>query len=278
MEKLAKLVKKLITKIDSNDKQYSISFIVDRSLRIPALRSLLINELSDVKEYIELFYIVYFLLKGDSYEVAEFKSKNDLYYLSLEEIGDSDYIDIECEDCYGDGNMDCGECDGEGTEVCHECDGEGRVDSEDESDNECDWCYGEGELECNYCDHGKIECDYCEGDGYQQSENEYVDLNTEFWIYYGEDINREINDEMAKNDYEIIDIYDILDNAKNRGSVYLVRTENQSDQIEMDDFIDSYGDYDEVKGKHKVTGNHQLNDVPYNSFRILNTGKSYKIG
>ena len=83
---------------------------------------------------------------------------------------ESDEVDEECSDCYGNGTVDCSNCDGNGKVDCDECDGDG----EDSDGDTCDRCDGEGDFECDYCGgSGQETCDRCEGQGYINIDDTY---------------------------------------------------------------------------------------------------------
>jgi len=229
IEQLALLVKKYIEVSKKTDSKPGISYIADRSLNIQGLRTLIEKELKGTNDYLRLFYMVFFLFEGDSMEVAKFKAFNDLYYLILQEVGDKEYLENECNDCFGSGRVDCGECDGEGEIECYVCDGSGELEGV-EGPEDCDGCNGSGNDYCGYCDsEGEIECDECDGSGIIDSEEEYVYLNNEYWVFYSDEVSDELEKAENESDYGLFDAYEILD--KSKGGVYLLKTESEGAQL-----------------------------------------------
>jgi hypothetical protein len=83
---------------------------------------------------------------------------------------ESDEVDEECGDCYGNGNVDCRNCEGNGEVDCNECGGDG----EDSDGDTCDYCDGEGREDCPECGGGGQEtCDRCDGQGYIKLDDTY---------------------------------------------------------------------------------------------------------
>ena len=269
---LALLVKKFIEKSKKTDSKPSVSYIIERSLSISALRTLLEREIKTTNDLIELFYTVFFLFEGDSLEVAQFKAENELYYIIIQEVGDKEYKDEECDVCGSDGILECRTCDGDRTIDCHECGGD-----PDSIEGGCDWCDGTGEIDCDECyGDGELECYECEGAGAISSENEFVYLNNEYWIYYGEDTHEKIDNAVRESINDLIDIYDILDNTK--GGLFLLKTESESEEIEIDDFEKEFGSYYDAQGKYLVHSEFNVNQFNLtNSFRIRQMGNSWTI-
>jgi hypothetical protein len=92
---------------------------------------------------------------------------------------------IRCDNCYGDGTTACRNCDGDGTVSCETCGGDGKVEEDGEElecdscygsgEVSCDECGGGGNEECNHCDgDGSENCSTCDGDGQiETNEHEY---------------------------------------------------------------------------------------------------------
>ena len=276
IEKLALVVKKYI--LASTDIKFkpSISYIVEKSLSISALRMLVEKELPSVNDKIRMFYIVFFLIEGDDIEVAKYKAFNELYYLILEEVGEKDYDMEDCEECYH-GKIDCSTCDS-GRMECYECNGDGEIDDGDGDTMTCDECDGEGYVDCDECyGEGTYSCYECDGEGEIASEEEYVSMNTEYWIFYGDDTRRKLNEESEKGIAGLyFEPYDILDEKK--GSVYLLRTDDESEKIEIDEFEED-APYHDVEGKYKIEYLYDLSDYEIGSgaFRITRLGRSWTI-
>ena len=276
IEQLALLVKKYIEVSKKTDSKPGISYIADRSLNIQGLRTLIEKELKGTNDYLRLFFMVFFLFEGDSMEVAKFKAFNDLYYLILQEVGDKEYLENECNDCFGSGRVDCGECDGEGEIECYVCDGSGELEGV-EGPEDCDGCNGSGNDYCGYCDsEGEIECDECDGSGIIDSEEEYVYLNNEYWVFYSDEVSDELEKAENESDYGLFDAYEILD--KSKGGVYLLKTESQSEQLTLDEFENTFGPYYDVQGMYRLHSEYNLKDFNLsNSYGIIKWTNSYVI-
>jgi len=276
IEQLALLVKKYIEVSKKTDSKPGISYIADRSLNIQGLRTLIEKELKGTNDYLRLFFMVFFLFEGDSMEVAKFKAFNDLYYLILQEVGDKEYLENECNDCFGSGRVDCGECDGEGEIECYVCDGSGELEGM-EGPEDCDDCNGSGNDYCGYCDsEGEIECDECDGSGIIDSEEEYVYLNNEYWVFYSDEVSDELEKAENESDYGLFDAYEILD--KSKGGVYLLKTESEGAQLTLDEFENTFGPYYDVQGMYRLHSEYNLKDFNLsNSYGIIKWTNSYVI-
>lgn len=276
IEQLALLVKKYIEVSKKTELKPGISYIVERSLKIDGLRTLIQKELKGTNDYLRLFYMVFFLFEGDSMEVAKFKAFNDLYYLILQEVGDKEYLEENCDDCFGSGMVNCDECYGEGEIECYTCDGSGELEGI-EGPEDCDGCSGSGNDYCSYCDsEGEIECDECDGSGIVNSEEEYVFMNNEYWVFYSDEVSDELEKTENESDYGLFDAYEILD--KSKGGVYLLKTESQSEQLTIDEFEDTFGPYYDVQGMYKIHSEYNLKDFNLSkSFGIIKWTNSYVI-
>jgi len=96
--------------------------------------------------------------------------QSNLFGFTLVEV-DSEYADVTCDYCNGDGYMICDECDGNAEIDCGDCGGDG----EDEEGESCRTCNGDGKESCDNCNSdGTVTCDYCDGagtiDDYDKSE------------------------------------------------------------------------------------------------------------
>jgi hypothetical protein len=92
---------------------------------------------------------------------------------------------FRCDNCYGDGTTACRNCDGDGTVSCETCGGDGQVEEDGEElecdscygsgEIGCDECGGSGNEYCENCDgHGTEDCSTCDGDAMvDTSEHEY---------------------------------------------------------------------------------------------------------
>jgi hypothetical protein len=104
-------------------------------------------------DLVKFVYITYFLLRG-YYKVEEIiKMVNNIYVVEIEYYEDQAYIHVQCDSCYGSGEVECNNCDGDGEVDCRSCDGDGQHD-------------------CYYCNDGKVECSSCDGDGNQTEEDD----------------------------------------------------------------------------------------------------------
>lgn len=135
---------------------------------------------------IKIVLYVYSLKKTNNFQLAEQMISN-LFLVNLIST-DGDFAEVECEECYGNGEVACDNCRGEGTIQCEECDGIGETvctncDGEGEIDDDtCTECNGYGEIRCENCDgsgelscddcygSGELSCDVCSGEGYIQSD------------------------------------------------------------------------------------------------------------
>ena len=251
--KVAKLVFDFIKKSKNTDASPGISYIVNKMLSLPALNMLLTSNYTP-KEILQIGYMVFFIFEGDDYVSAEWKSKNDLYFLQVKEVGDSYRKEVSCEDCDGSGYVTCSECDGERELSCEYCDGTGMATDEEE----CYYCDGNGYIDCETCDaDGETTCETCNGDKVVESDEDYVFFNEEKWVIGNPDTASEL--ENIRNSGELTgELYNILDNDK--GSVFLIGTAGETENMEFNDFEYEYGDYYELQGHYMVESVKNLND------------------
>jgi hypothetical protein len=124
---------------------------------------------------VRVIYYTYFLSKGFKQDDI-FILLDKIYIYTVEDYEEKLYIDLECNECYGDGYVECDSCDGSTRETCGTCDGEETVD--------CDSCNGEGTQECGYCDgkgseteeddegdETEVECVHCDGRGAEECDS-----------------------------------------------------------------------------------------------------------
>jgi len=261
----AKIIVQFIRRIKKTDSKPGISYIINKVLSLPVLNTLLTSNFT-TKEILQIGYMVFFIFEGDDYASAEWKSKNDLYLLDVDEVDDLDYIDITCEDCDGSGEMTCNICDGDRQIVCDNCDGEGIFDGV-----ECEECYGTGYIDCEDCDgSGEIVCDSCDGNREVQSADQYVFFNGEMWVIGNPETARKL-EEIYKIGELTDDLYDILDEDK--GSIFLVKTHYQTKEMELSDFEQRYGDFYDLHGHYEINSIINLKDSKYN-FLIDNRSKN----
>ena len=106
--------------------------------------------------------------------------KSNLFGFTLIEV-DSDYADVNCDYCDGDGYNMCDSCGGNGKTDCESCGGDG----ENEEGESCWACDGEGRTGCDDCDDdGTIACDYCDGSG---SIDDYDKSEVTQWFFVSYD-------------------------------------------------------------------------------------------
>ena len=260
ISKIAKLVFDFIKKSKNTDASPGISYIVNKMLSLPALNMLLASNYTP-KEILQIGYMVFFIFEGDDYVSAEWKSKNDLYFLQVKEVGDLEKKEIPCEDCDSSGYVTCSECDGERELSCEYCDGTGKIYDDG---SECPYCDGAGYIGCETCDtDGETYCETCDGNQEVESDEDYVFFNEEKWVIGNPDTASQL--ERMRNSGELTDeIYDILDNDK--GSVFLLSTAGDVQDMEFNDFEYEYGDYYDLKGHYIIESVKNLNDSKHNFY------------
>lgn len=122
------------------------------------------NEYARVMSATDIVMASFLLPFVDTPDVLETKYDEIIYNLfgyTLIEI-DSDYSEVECTECSGNGYDSCNHCGGDGEEECSSCGGDGQ---DDEGDT-CDECSGDGKIHCDYCEgDGTINCSECGGSG-----------------------------------------------------------------------------------------------------------------
>ena len=253
-EQIAPLIKKFIDKMVSLDKTLlkpSAGFILNRMLTLPGASRLVRSSFNN-KEIVQLAYAVYFMFKGDSLEAAIWKSKNDLSLLKLREVGDSYRLEIECDECYGDGHIDCDECGGSGDEECEECEGTGLVYDVDVSDEdmECEECEGTGQRPCWTCSDtaGHIDCHSCGGSGEVEDEDETVFYNDSVWVIGNPELTQKL-DSLEQGTF-IPNMDEILDEYK--GDILLLSVVEEVDTEPIYDFENTYGDYSDLHKSESV--------------------------
>lgn len=265
--KIAKLIVKLIGDAKNINAKPGVSLIINRMLSSPALNKLLLSQFT-LKEILQIGYMVFFILEGDDYTSAEWKSKNDLYILKVKEIGEMYNKEVPCQDCDATGYITCSECDGTREASCTYCDGTGEIYDDG---SECPYCNGSGWYDCESCDaEGETICDTCSGNQEVESDEEYVFFNEENWVIGNPDTAQKLEDIREKK--EITDeFYDILD--KDKGSVFLLKTETETEYMEFNDFEYENGDYYELKGKYVIESVKNLKNSTY-KFNIVDSSKN----
>jgi hypothetical protein len=156
-----------------------------------------------------LFFYSYLIWKKGS--ILSFEEINSLlenitlvsYFMTNYEA-----IDVECNECKGDGTEDCYNCN-RGKLDCPDCDGEGEIDGEP-----CSTCQGGGTVECEICDgDGELFCEECSGTGTVESDEEVsIEANLSFLTNKNDleifekakDKKEKLPDTLFSNDSEII--------------------------------------------------------------------------
>jgi hypothetical protein len=158
--------------------EYGDSFIgitkIKKVIQKDHFAELLMSKVTTIPEKIKVFVAVYFILNRQSQLPALEAFLINLYVTTIDLYEDTQYIEVECDECDGSGDEHCSSCDGDGRKECDTCDGDGNI--------ECETCDGEGTEECTYCD-GKgtdtdteeddegndveveVECSSCDGRG-----------------------------------------------------------------------------------------------------------------
>lgn len=273
LPQLATIIKNYIEKIvlNSNFKETpGASYILNRMLSLEATKRLVKATLSN-KEIVELSFIIFFMFKGDDVETAIWRSENEMYILSLSEVGDSYHRDIQCSDCQGSGNVECHECEGSGSEGCWKCDSSGVESNSDEGETEdCPDCNGTGEVECGYCDGDEeISCGECGGNGEVEDSEETVFYDSSIWAISDVGMVEKLGDLDGDYNDKIVDILD-----SNKGSILLLKAESEVDMESMYEFEKSYDSYDELKGTSKVEYLKPFNGI--NSDKFIDQDRTIK--
>jgi len=253
-EQIVPLIKKFIDKVVNLDKTLSkpsAGFIINRMLTLPGASRLVRSSFNN-KEIVQLAYAVYFMFKGNSLEAAIWKSKNDLSLLKLREVGDSYTLEIECEECYGDGYIDCDECEGSGNEECEECEGTGLVYDVDVSDEdmECQECEGTGQRPCWTCSEsgGHVDCDNCVGSGTHDDDEDTVFYNDSVWVIGNPELSQKL-DSLEQGTF-IPNIEELLDEYK--GDIVLLSWVEEADSEPIYDFESTYGNYSDLHKSESI--------------------------
>ena len=167
---ILKLARSLANYFESENEYFSLAKIKTKSYN-DSLLSVLISKADTKQEQVKLFYATWFLMYRPKFKPEQIiQIISNLYVVTIDWYDETNTIQNECSNCYGDGFEDCSECDGNGKVDCKFCDGEGNI--------ECNECWGEGTEECRYCD-GKgteteeddegdeveVECSTCDGSG-----------------------------------------------------------------------------------------------------------------
>ena len=128
------------------------------------LAQLLLSKVNSNSEKVKIVIATYFILNRKSQLPALEAFLMNLYVATIDLYEDTQYIEVECDECYGSGDEECSRCEGTGREDCDTCDSDGTID--------CDTCDGEGTDRCGDCGgSGNFECPTCEGSGYHTCES-----------------------------------------------------------------------------------------------------------
>jgi hypothetical protein len=117
---------------------------------------LLLSKTNGIPEKIKVLIATYFIINRQSQLPALEGVLLNLYVATIDLYEDTQYIEHECDVCYGSGDEECERCEGSGREDCDTCDSDGTID--------CDTCDGKGTEECRYCDGKGTETDTEEDD------------------------------------------------------------------------------------------------------------------
>jgi hypothetical protein len=172
---------------------------------------------------------------------------NNLFAYSLVEV-DSDYSEVQCPQCDGDGYENCDYCDGTGREECSDCSGNGR----DEEDDTCINCDGDGDLDCDYCaGDGQVNCNECGGSG---TYDDYDKREISQWFYASYDTEL-MNEFLELDEWDEMTPESIYPNNK---TISLVRVqtpivEPYNQKLEKDDTY-FYEAIDEPKFGKRLNG------------------------
>lgn len=123
---------------------------------------------------LKLVFYLYSLKNTGNFKLAE-NLLNKSGFASLF-IMESDYLEVSCEDCGGDGLIRCRFCDRNGNVECDNCNGVGNIEIEDNNEwVDCDECDGIGEVSCDNCSGtSEVTCQTCDSDGQvETNQNKY---------------------------------------------------------------------------------------------------------
>ena len=275
--KIAEVVKKFIEKTLNNAKtsKPGVSYIINRILKLPALKLLVTNNFTP-KEIVELAYIVFYLFEGYSFTEADWKSKNEVYLVVLNEVGDSYSREVSCDDCYGNGHLECEECDGEGEMDCDECEGTGTTTSDaDDSNEDCGGCDGFSRRSCGNCEgEAQIECQSCEGRGEVVDEDESIFFNKVVWFIGDQNMKETLSDMKSELGEDYTDkVYDLFDTSK--GSVFLSINISEWDFEDLFSFGQENG-YD-IEGHTRIESIIPIENTEPKTYKIEDDNIRYRL-
>jgi len=156
-----------------NEKLKKISLKLSKRYKSPSLQDIYPKFMTDVKnnsdyfsmydekDYIKMIFYIHSLLETGGFEWGDGMIKNS-WVGNYFEYGEDDFVNEDCDDCNGNGDVECDYCDGSGGISCGICDGDG----EDDDGSTCSNCAGEGHVDCRECDgNGRETCRNCGGSG-----------------------------------------------------------------------------------------------------------------
>ena len=228
-------------KVNTDNKKPGVSYIQTIILNYGATRSLI--EDMDALSMLKLFYIIYFMIEGDTFEIASEKSENLKTLVTNEVKNIAQYTEV-CDDCVGDGFIECPTCDGDGEEECNVCDGDGIPNQQDtDSDGEsCDNCEGSGRDTCGECyGDGTVECNVCDGDGTSEDGRMEVESEDTTLIFYSPTIFAKLDkleDSLDNKPYDDSVLNDILDSEGSGDIMYMGL---HSDTVFLDEYANFIG-------------------------------------
>lgn len=140
--------------------EYGNSFIgitkIKKVITNDHFAELLLSKTTNISEKIKVLISTYFILNRQS-QLPDLEGiLANLYVATIDLYKDTQYIEVECDECYGSGDEECSRCEGTGRDDCDTCDSDGTID--------CDTCDGKGTEECRYCDGSGTETDTEEDD------------------------------------------------------------------------------------------------------------------
>ena len=165
---------------DNSDSNYMTLSVIASIVRTDHMIKLFLSKLN-LYDTVRVIYYTYFLHKGHKQDDI-FILLDKIFIYTINDYDDKDTLNLECSECYGEGQFYCTECNGE-------------------SDGDCDTCGGNGFEQCNICN----------GTGEQYSEKlYYIDNRIFYYVTLDSSIlrfedrpieNMEVLDEIKNNFY-----------------------------------------------------------------------------
>ena len=272
--KITEVVKKFIEKTLNNAKtpKPGVSYIINRILKLPALKLLVTNNLTP-KEIMELAYTVFYLFEGYNFKESDWKSKNEVYLVVLNEVGESYNREVSCDDCMSSGNEECEECEGDGKLACGYCDDR---DTTRGRGHTCVECYGDEYTSCSKCEgEGQIECQSCAGRGQVENEYESIFFNKVVWFIGDQNMKKTLSDMQSELGEDYTDkVYDLFDTSK--GSVFLSINYSEWDYEDVFDFEKENG-YDIGEGYTKIESIIPIENTKPKTYKIYDNTIRYQL-